>query len=110
MSRTVLDQDFGSESEDDNFNPAPADESDHEGEADAEVTSKPTANGTERRRSSGADKGSLRSPREDANGEDEDHGDEDADGAGDEDEEDEEDEEDDEIIVRIRRGASICDI
>ena len=41
MSAALLDQDFGSESGDDNFNPAPADESDNdaagESDADAEV-------------------------------------------------------------------------
>lgn len=101
MSRTVLDQDFGSESEDENFNPAPADESDNEGEADTKVSSKVPTNGTERRRSSGGDRGSLGSPGEEVNGEDDNRGNEDVNGAGDEDEEEEEDEEDDEIIVEV---------
>lgn len=35
-SNVVLNQDFGSESEDDNFNPAPADESDNEINGDGE--------------------------------------------------------------------------
>lgn len=30
MSRNLIDQDFGSEEEDDDFNPAPADDSDNE--------------------------------------------------------------------------------
>jgi len=105
MSGTVLDQDFGSESEDDNFNPAPADESDNEGEA--KVNPKIAANGTERRRSSGGEKGSPSSPGEKVNGEDDDHGNGDVHGAGDEDEEDEEDEDDDEIIVRVHASAAI---
>jgi len=101
MSGTVLDQDFGSESEDDNFNPAPADESDNEGEADTKVSSKVATNGTERRRSSGGDEGSPDNPRGNVNGNHDDHGNEDVDGAGDGDEEDEEDEDDDEIIVGV---------
>lgn len=36
MSHNFLNQDLGSEEEDDDFNPMPADESDHE-EADAKV-------------------------------------------------------------------------
>ncbi|KAL8947869.1 MAG: hypothetical protein Q9222_005896 [Ikaeria aurantiellina] len=36
-SSALLDQDFGSESEDDNFNPAPADDSDHEAAGDSDV-------------------------------------------------------------------------
>ena len=53
-SAALLDQDFGSESEDDNFNPAPADDSDNEaaGDSDAEVSSKPVANGAEQKRQS----------------------------------------------------------
>ena len=45
---TLLSTDFGSESEDDNFNPAPAVGSDDDGagESDVEETSKPRRNGT----------------------------------------------------------------
>ena len=53
-SAALLDQDFGSESEDDNFNPAPAEDSDNEaaGDSEAELSSKPTKNGAEQRRQS----------------------------------------------------------
>ncbi|KAL8997939.1 MAG: hypothetical protein Q9169_002932 [Polycauliona sp. 2 TL-2023] len=48
----LLEQDFGSESEDDNFNPAPADESDNEVAADSDPDARPTTNsGTDRRKS-----------------------------------------------------------
>lgn len=48
----LLDQDFGSESEDDNFNPAPADESDNEVAANSDPDARPsTKSGTDRRRS-----------------------------------------------------------
>lgn len=48
-SAALLGQDFGSESEDENFNPAPADESDNEaaGDSDAEVNIEPNSNGVE---------------------------------------------------------------
>ena len=106
MSGTLLDHDFGSESEDDNFNPAPADESDNEGEVDAIATTKAVTNGTQRQGpASEEEEGSGRSPAGVANGEEDDHGDEELNGgeAGDdnedEDEDEEEDEDDEEIIV-----------
>lgn len=37
MSRNLLDQDFGSEEEDDDFNPAPANDSENEEDADEKV-------------------------------------------------------------------------
>lgn len=51
-SAALLDQDFGSESEDDNFNPAPADDSDNDaaGENDNAVTERPRTNGSEQTR------------------------------------------------------------
>lgn len=117
-SAALLDQDFGSESEDDNFNPAPADDSDNEA-AEAEVSSKLTKNGADKRRRS------LREDNEDEAGEEDteasppvkgmglqsnghgqngegeedinESGGEDIDGA--DDDEDEEDEEDEEAVV-----------
>ena len=66
-SATLLDQDFGSESEDDNFNPAPADDSDNDaaGESETEVMERPQTNGPEQTR---------RSPRGDGHDEDDDGG------------------------------------
>ncbi len=55
-SAALLDQDFGSESEDDNFNPAPADDSDNEaaGESVAQVGAKKSTQSTaEKRRIAG---------------------------------------------------------
>jgi transcription elongation factor SPT5 len=55
-SAALLDQDFGSESEDDNFNPAPADDSDNDaaGESVAQVgAKKSTHSTTEKRRTAG---------------------------------------------------------
>ncbi|KAL8841142.1 MAG: hypothetical protein Q9176_003483 [Flavoplaca citrina] len=47
----LLDQDFGSESEDDNFNPAPADESDNEVAGESDPHTRPsTQSGTDRRK------------------------------------------------------------
>ncbi len=127
-SAALLDQDFGSESEDENFNPAPADESDNEaaGDSDAEVSSKPTTNGAEQRRRSTRD-GSEDEDGEDGLGatpsvkgkglqsngrrpsgegaEDEEDGNEsggeDIEGA--DDDEDEEEEEDEEAVVCLRQ-------
>ena len=50
-SAALLNQDFGSESEDDNFNPAPADDSDNEaaGNSDDEVSPKPATNGNSKK-------------------------------------------------------------
>lgn len=42
-TNALLDQDFGSESEDDNFNPAPADESDNENVAGPDAKDEPTS-------------------------------------------------------------------
>lgn len=118
-SAALLDQDFGSESEDDNFNPAPADDSDNDaaGESDNEVTERPRTNGSEQTRRSTRDEGrneddqgdtSARPKEQHSNGrsggiggaaEDDDAVGEDdddikANGAGEDDEDDEEDEED----------------
>lgn len=51
-STALLEQDFGSESEDDNFNPAPADESDNDaaGESDADSNAKKSTHTTEQKR------------------------------------------------------------
>ena len=51
-SAALLAEDFGSESEDDNFNPAPAEDSDNDaaGESDEEVDSRVNANNLEQRR------------------------------------------------------------
>ncbi len=51
-SAALLDQDFGSESEDDNFNPAPAEDSDNDaaGDSDEEINVKPNGNIVEQRR------------------------------------------------------------
>ena len=99
MSAALLEQDFGSESEDDNFNPAPADESDNEagGDSETEPSSKPITSNIERgRRSSAEHAGRVRSPEQEQNVEDEDEGD-DLNGVGDqEDEDDDEDEDEDE--------------
>jgi transcription elongation factor SPT5 len=50
-SAVLLDQDFGSESEDDNFNPAPADDSDNDadGDSNAEPGIKRTTSSTSRK-------------------------------------------------------------
>ncbi|KAL8824622.1 MAG: hypothetical protein Q9191_004932 [Dirinaria sp. TL-2023a] len=112
MSATLLDQDFGSESEDDNFNPAPADESDNEagGDSDEGQRSKPTKDGNEQRRPSAEHGGRVTSPGNDPNAEDGDEGD-DANGADDqvededEDDEDEDEDEDDAITGRPRKRA-----
>ena len=51
-SAALLAEDFGSESEDDNFNPAPAEDSDNDaaGESDEEVNSRANAHTFEQRR------------------------------------------------------------
>ena len=56
-SAALLDADFGSESEDDNFNPAPASESDNEGAGDSndELSSKQNGNDTDQRRRTSGD-------------------------------------------------------
>ena len=113
---SVLDQNYGSESEDDNFNPAPADESDNEAAdgSDAEVNIKQSAR--QRRGSSLGTNDSAESPAQKPNrpkknsivsngaGLDED-GEDDADVNGsvhDEDgEEEDDDDEDDEDAVTV---------
>lgn len=56
-SAALLDQDFGSESEDDNFNPAPADESDNDaaGESDADSNVKKFIDKNEQKRQAGVE-------------------------------------------------------
>ena len=51
-SAALLDQDFGSESEDDNFNPAPAEDSDNDaaGESDADSNIKRSTSKNEQKR------------------------------------------------------------
>lgn len=51
-SAALLGQDFGSESEDDNFNPAPAEDSDNDaaGESDADSNAKRPTHSTEQKR------------------------------------------------------------
>lgn len=126
-SAALLDQDFGSESEDDNFNPAPADDSDNEaaGGSNAEVNSKPAANGAEQKRQStgendddeggkdtkgippvkgnGLQRNGRRESRDGEEDEEdpEESGGEDLNGA--DDDEDEEDEEDEEAVVCLQR-------
>ena len=111
---SLLNQDFGSESEDDDFNPAPAEDSGNEAGSDAE----PSMNG----------KGSLQSSKARTNGdltngqsaskssktpkeEDEDEDEADADdaaGGKDNDEDDEEDEEDEEEAISVSRPCPPC--
>lgn len=99
---SLLEEDFGSESEDDNFNPAPLGNSDSDAAGDSEDETNVTAktNGVQqRRRSSGGDIDGEAAKDTKENGLD-------VDGAGEEDEEDEEDDDDDEddedaISVRL---------
>lgn len=55
-SAALLDQDFGSESEDDNFNPAPAEDSENDaaGESDADLNAK-TSHKNEQNRQTGGE-------------------------------------------------------
>lgn len=113
MSAALLEQDFGSESEDDNFNPAPADESDNEagGDSDTEPNSKPITNSTDRgRRSSAENTGRVKSPEHEPNVEDEDEGD-DVNGVGDQededDDEDEDEEEDEDDAITVRCSVPV---
>lgn len=115
---SVLDQNYGSESDDENFNPAPADESDNEAadDSDTEVNIKQSAR--QRRRSSLGSNDSAESPAQKPNrpkkngivsngaGLDED-GEDDADGNGSvhdedgEEDDDDDDDEDDEDAVTV---------
>lgn len=94
-SAALLDQDFGSESEDDNFNPAPAEDSDNDaaGESDADSNSKRLTHKNEPKRQTGAEgnatnevntgkKGSslVNGREEQTNEEDEEEGEEEEDG------------------------------
>lgn len=56
-SAALLDQDFGSESEDDNFNPAPADDSDNDaaGESDADSNTKRLVDQNKQKRQTGGE-------------------------------------------------------
>ena len=89
---SLLEEDYGSESEDDNFNPAPVGNSDSDaaGDSDDEVGVTTKANAVQQRRRSPGDKidGEADKVRKE-NGRD-------MDGAGDEEEDDEEDDDDDE--------------
>lgn len=97
---SLLEQDYGSESEDDNFNPAPLGNSDSDAAGDSEddtnVTTK--TNGVQqRRRSSGgeidgkADKNTKENARDVDGAGEEDDGEEEDDNGDDEDDEDDED-------------------
>ncbi|KAI4250157.1 MAG: hypothetical protein L6R40_000329 [Gallowayella cf. fulva] len=123
----ILDQDFGSESEDDNFNPAPADDSDNEVAADSDTEERPTPKlATARRKSHQSEPDGVKEEDDDGKQdsasvldenrpftrpglEDEDEG-EDVNGGGADDEEDEEeleddDDEDDVVSGRPRKRA-----
>jgi len=120
MATNLLDTDFGSESEDDNFNPAPAVGSDDEGldGSDVEEVVKPKLNGATSSRnlnesnghqSNGASAQSRGGAYGDLNADEEDDEDGDADntngnldgGPDDEEEEDDEDDEDEEDAVTV---------
>lgn len=109
-SNAILNQDFGSESEDDNFNPAPADESDNEINGDADARLGINANKSRQKESNGIKnedrEDSKDSPARRFNGPGlvKDDDDEDIDGEGaedgeDEDEDDQDDDDDDEEEV-----------
>ncbi|CBF85391.1 transcription elongation factor spt5 [Aspergillus nidulans FGSC A4] len=95
MSRNLMDQDFGSEEEDDDFNPAPAEESDNE-EAHHDKTRKPD-------RDSDARNGSDDEGADEAGEEDEEENEEGGEGEGDEEEDEEEDEDDDDVSKPRKR-------
>ena len=117
----LLDQDFGSESEDDNFNPAPADESDNEVPGDSDHEARPsTKSGTDRRKGRQSESDDVKDEYDEENkgstsglGDskpfrgpalDEEDGGEDVDGAGADDEEDEEEleeDDDEEDVVSV---------
>ena len=108
MSAALLNQDFGSESEGEEFNPAPADDSDNEVGSNASDDPPPKTNGRksskglkdeddEDRKTNGADDG------------DEDEGARDgAEGGEEEEEDDDEDEEDAISVCSIRCCARNC--
>ena len=121
-----LNQDFGSESEDDNFNPAPADESDNEAQGDLEDdinVQQPTggyeqprrrsspsmqfqqdAEPTDEDRSSPGPMNGTTAQRLDNEEEDDDaegSGEDIVDGEGDDDEDDEDDDEDEEEAITV---------
>lgn len=94
MSAALLNQDFGSESEGEEFNPAPADDSGNEAGSDVDGRAPPTING--HKRHAGAkdeDEENVRGNAMDDNGEEEGE-----DGADDDDDDDEEEENEDEAI------------
>ena len=110
---SLLNQDFASESEDDDFNPAPAQDSDNEVASDEDVTSSkehrsvprsptskihgPKTNGASKGKSLGDTNGGDRSVA------DEEDDEEDEDGKdGEEDEEDEDEDEDEEEAITVR--------
>lgn len=120
----LLDQDLGSGSEDDNFNPAPADESDNEGAGDSDPDARPsTKSGTDRRRSRQSDPDDVKEEDDEGHKDsasvldgskpfrgpglnDEDEA-ENLNGGGaddeDEDEDDQEEDDDEEDVVSVRR-------
>lgn len=69
-SAALLDQDFGSESEDDNFNPAPADDSDNDaaGESDADSSTKRLPDQNKLKRQAGEDGHAAKEPEPERNG------------------------------------------
>ena len=104
---SLLEEDFGSESEDDNFNPAPLGNSDSDAAGDSEDKTHMTTktNGVQhRRRSSEAEIDGEPNKNTKENGLD-------VDGAGEEDEEEEEDDdgddEDDEDAISVRISAPL---
>ena len=125
----LLDQDFGSESEDDNFNPAPAEESDNDVAADSDPDARPsTKSGTDRWKSRRSEPDDVKDEDDEENKDsasvlveskpfrgpgldDEDEG-EDVNGVGgddeEEDEEDLEDEDEEEDVVSV--GLNIVHI
>ena len=105
-SADFLNQDFGSESEDDNFNPAPAGDSDNDaaGDSDGELNVTTKVNGTSQRK---RPLGQRNAGEEDEDIKDD--GIEDADGVGDEDddEDEEEEDEDEEEAISVRGFTTI---
>ncbi|CEL10756.1 Putative Transcription elongation factor SPT5 [Aspergillus calidoustus] len=103
MSRNLIDQDFGSDEEDDDFNPAPAEESDNE-EVDRGQAGHRGRDDNARNRDDDED-------RENEAGGDEDEEDDDDRGEDDDEEEAEEDEEDEDAVSgrsrKRRRGLGV---
>ncbi|KAL2870246.1 transcription elongation factor spt5 [Aspergillus lucknowensis] len=104
MSRNLLDQDFGSEEEDDDFNPAPAEDSDNDDVDRGEVGHHGRGEGYTENEGGGDDAGGEEEGEEDQ---------EDEDDRGEDDEDGEDEDEDDEDAVsgrsrkRRRRGPGV---